>query len=764
MRYVDPVDGFTYTRTDTVQQQSTAAVVLLFDSVWTRQANRYPTSDLIVVNGEANLPNNWDNPGFFDPAAGVSPGKVEYFPQRDSLTLSFGYNTTLSSLGCAAPVAKELWVGVRCAWGQANLACRYDISARLLPRVVHGGSVVTAPISAGTIHYYGLNVGAFDVARVLLDRQDADLTYTDEEGDVRTHDFALRGQLIAQRSYCPDPTANPPPPPPPPSPPPPELDTDGDPAAATSTSSAASSSADANADGSSFRILEAPITNASASSSLELFCTTVSESGPYAIAVIASSVQGPLLLAHDSKSGAADCTNGYVGPNDVPIYKSISTPGSLPQCNPNGPLNELKPSRPFYTLRVEHSAFADVPFARKEIRPMCIGFGQWRRFTVRSNSDLAANLYVALTARVSRVLIREDAPPTLEEYDVGTAADEAGGGGFPAGGEAANGAAGTGATVDASGAVSAVAGASSVASSAGGSGNTTLISATTVSASPCDPSVARTWHIAIYLAPESEAAARGLTPLTFSVNASLGPARIVLPRAPAGGGAPSALIHPRSMGGEGSTCCGQMTTYVVFVNSSLVALRVRVNVTLGALRAVYVKHGTCAAFPADILGKQCVGRTPFCHMTWYERYDRYTGAKRYSSSNMTLVPSGGDSPDKRQTGDWYISVQDAGTAQRTEFSLLIDEVVSAASDRSEGCDRFGRYDCSNDMWKVPPDLPSALTAGSGAAGRAEPATTTAAALLVLASAWLLLPGLKRAGGRRRDERMYMCIDEPIPER
>ena len=74
MRYVDPVDGFTYTRTDTVQQQSTAAVVLLFDSVWTRQANRYPTSDLIVVNGEANLPNIWDNPGFFDPAAGVSPG------------------------------------------------------------------------------------------------------------------------------------------------------------------------------------------------------------------------------------------------------------------------------------------------------------------------------------------------------------------------------------------------------------------------------------------------------------------------------------------------------------------------------------------------------------------------------------------------------------------------------------------------------------------------------------------------------------------
>ena len=217
---------------------------------------------------------------------------------------------------------------MRCAWGQANLACRYDI-CEAPAWVVHGGSVVTAPISAGTIHYYGLNVGAFDVARVLLDRQAADLTYTDEEGDVRTHDFACAGSSLRSAATAPTrrihrrrrrrlaAAAG--------------LDTDGDPAAATSTSSAASSSADANADGSSFRILEAPITNASASSSLELFCTTVGESGPYAIAVIASSVQGPLLLAHDSKSGAADCTNGYVGPNDVPIYKSISTPGSLPQ-------------------------------------------------------------------------------------------------------------------------------------------------------------------------------------------------------------------------------------------------------------------------------------------------------------------------------------------------------------------------------------------------------------------------------------------------
>ena len=58
---VEEADGVTRTRTTAASETVTGAVVLLFDSIWTRQANRYPTSDLMVVNGADNLPTNWDN-------------------------------------------------------------------------------------------------------------------------------------------------------------------------------------------------------------------------------------------------------------------------------------------------------------------------------------------------------------------------------------------------------------------------------------------------------------------------------------------------------------------------------------------------------------------------------------------------------------------------------------------------------------------------------------------------------------------------------
>ena len=57
----EDAEGVTRTRSKLTSETDTGAVVLLFDSIWTRQANRYPTSDLVVVNGVANLPANWDN-------------------------------------------------------------------------------------------------------------------------------------------------------------------------------------------------------------------------------------------------------------------------------------------------------------------------------------------------------------------------------------------------------------------------------------------------------------------------------------------------------------------------------------------------------------------------------------------------------------------------------------------------------------------------------------------------------------------------------
>ena len=667
------------------------------DGVWTRQANRFPTSDIIVVNGEANLPDNWDNPGFFDPAVAENPGKVDWRPSVDSLTMTVGFNTTLSNLGCAGPIASNLYVGVRCNWGQA-LACRFDISARLLPRTVYHGDTVSAPIAAGDIHYYGLQVGSFDLSRVVIDRVDSDLTYTEAAtGVVRTHDFALRGDLTAQRGWCPDPTSKPPPPPPPspppPSPPPPEAYS-VDASASSSLAAGSSPDDDDSAAGAWFRRVSTPIHNNSASAELELFCTTGDEAGPYAIAVIAAAVQGPIGLAFEAAPGATvSCQNGYVGPQGTPVYESPSALGSLPQCNPSGGGNELKPNRPRYVLRVEHQQFSDEPLASREERPACISYGQWRRYTVSTTGDHAANLFLALSSKVSRVLLRENVPPTLDAYDVGTRED-----------------------VDA-----------------------LSLQDTSLVASPCDPSRERTWHIAIYLAPHAEAAKRGLARSAFMLSSSLSSARRLL------AGAEQDVVLPRSLGGTGSTCCGEMTHFVVAVNSSLRSLRVRVNVTAGALRAVYLKHGACAQFPEDIAGQQCDARTQLCQMQWYERYDRYTGAKRYTIYNTTVVPAGGDFPDKRAAGDWYIGIQDAGVHQRTEFHMVIDQLTLRSSDSDEECDRYGRFDCSHEMWKVPPDLLPSTSAAVAARGGAH-ALATPLALLLGATCWLLRG---RGAGRRR---------------
>ena len=193
-----------------------------------------------------------------------------------------------------------------------------------------------------------------------------------------------------------------------------------------------------------------------------------------------------------------------------------------------------------------------------------------------------------------------------------------------------------------------------------------------------------------------------------------------------------------------------MTHFLVTLNTSSKALRVRLNVTAGAIRAVYLKYSAAARFPEDIDGQQCDAAEPRCHMTWYERYDRYTGEKRFAMSNETVVPAGGGGfSDKRAAGDWFISVQDAGIAPRTEFTMTIDDVAPPGGDAEDFCDRFGRYDCNHDMWKVPPDLFSAAPSRGprALATTAIAAAGASTALLALALAGGARGGRGRARGR-----------------
>ena len=100
-----------------------------------------------------------------------------YYPSVDSLTHTVGFNTTFGSAGCAAHVESKIYVAVRCNWG-ISLACRYNIGATKLPRRIYDGDQITTSIAPGELHYYAVDIGAFDVVRLTLLRYNHDLAYT----------------------------------------------------------------------------------------------------------------------------------------------------------------------------------------------------------------------------------------------------------------------------------------------------------------------------------------------------------------------------------------------------------------------------------------------------------------------------------------------------------------------------------------------------------------------------------------------------------
>jgi hypothetical protein len=321
-----------------------------------------------------------------------------------------------------------------------------------------------------------------------------------------------------------------------------------------------------------------------------------------------------------------------------------------------------------------------------------VSYGQWRRYTVQATNEEAANVFVGLSQSVTHLLIREGAPPNATLYDVGSSIT---------------------------------------------TNRLWLTEPMSVSMAPDNPFVPRTWHIGVYLAPRAEAEAQGLMPTTLDLDFHLSAARKPL----------GTTITPRAGGGDGSVCCGRMVHFVVRVLDSAQALRARLNVTRGAVRAVYLRAGRASTYPGDIQNALCVGDCSDptdvvgsscmgdCELTWYTSFDRYTGVRRYASANTSIVPYGAQGrADLRRAAEWFVSVQDMGlNTARTEFELVLDAIVPQV-DRGQGdCNRFGRFDCSNDVWKIPPDL---VPVASGTHRAAAPPAASTTALLALAVAWL----------------------------
>jgi hypothetical protein len=378
---------------------------------------------------------------------------------------------------------------------------------------------------------------------------------------------------------------------------------------------------------------------------LTFFCSQAAEQGRYAFAVAAAEDLGPFEMPFEPAKGGSNCKDGYVGPAGRPLQESYGSPGALPACNPHGNNNEMKANVGRYTLSLRHRSFEAGALSGQEVRPGCASYGQWRRYTVTSTSTRDANIYVQLSKPVSALLLRAGGPPTLEEHD----------------------------------------------RMIGPEGNALTLS-------PCDLRRANVWHIAYYIAPEAEgaggggaAAAVSVAPTELTLTVQLQDAQV----------ASGSVISPRADGGDGFVCCGAMKLFLVPITSALKALQVSVNVTAGAIRAVFLKHDGCPVLPADVKGDQCVG---LCHMSWYASYDRFSGALRYARANTTRVPKGDKNyPDKRASGDWYIGIE-ATDEVATEFRMEVEVINHGMPERVVDCDRYGRFACANEVWEIPRDI------------------------------------------------------------
>jgi hypothetical protein len=357
-------------------------------------------------------------------------------------------------------------------------------------------------------------------------------------------------------------------------------------------------------------------------------------------------------------------------------------------------LNELRPDRGTYRLRVEQLEFTEGSLVQDEGRPGCVSYGQLRRFTITTTNARDASLTLHLSSASARgvaaLYVGEGAPPTEAAY---TAMAERA---------------------------------------------STARTPLRVTLSPCSVRTPTTWHVAVLLEPRDVAISRGVPPTTFTLSTHLESALLprrdgaVVPR-----GADSPDVPARGSGGDGFVCCGVFKYFLVPTVPSHLSVRAELKVTKGVARALYVKAGTCPAFPDDVDFDECVGE---CALQWLTKFNPYDGAAISSSDARVVVPNGlGDGcparcpPDLRKAGDWYVGVQ-ALPGTSAEFELSTTLVAPEEHDPGHLCDP-NEPECR-------PPIAAAVDTSGAAARRARPRAHDArlvlsalTALLLTAIAW-----------------------------
>ena len=339
-------------------------------------------------------------------------------------------------------------------------------------------------------------------------------------------------------------------------------------------------------------------------------------------------------------------------------------------------LNELREDRGAYRLRVRKQQFEEGAMLPSEVRPGCVSYGQWRYFTItppRTTSSVMVHL-VGFQGTPMAVYARAGARPTVDTYDV-------------------------------------------IAERRAGSRELRLV------ASACDMRARTTWYLAVALEKEEIGISRGVRPLEFNLSVHVEDARLVgAGGAVAARGGDGAVVKAAGAKGNGYTCCGTFKSFVVPNLAARYALKVVLNVTKGHVRALFLKHGSCPALPADITEEgTCQG---LCVATWLTTFDPYDGAALSRPSAALTVPNGlGIDIDRRAEGDWYVSVLSLD-GEDAEYRLRAELIDPPAVDDSYKCDK----------WEAP--CPQQWMADSAAAAGRRPAVGTALAAAAAALALL----------------------------
>ena len=341
--------------------------------------------------------------------------------------------------------------------------------------------------------------------------------------------------------------------------------------------------------------------------------------------------------------GYAD-SEGMVGPDHYPLHPRDSR-GAFKQ----------QPGYGNYELDVHHKTYYAGELTSGEYRPTCLSYGQWRYFTITTSGASDASLLMELTSRVSHVYMRADATPTAQLFDVRAPAD-----------------------------------------------------ITEVSGTPCDVVRSTVWHVALMMDELADADTQDVAPAEFGFTSTLESAVATLdvPVVP-----PESLYNESSdvttkVPGRGYVCCEATRNYRVADVPESGALNLRINVTSGTVRAIYLKWNSCPrATDVDQSIGACRG---FCALAFLATRGGYSGVLYNTSEGEVQIPSGqGFSADKRRVGAWYLSVQALPDIAATY--TLTSTLVTPPTLGGGGCNRYTMAcpdDTARDAWRRgPPAAP-----------------------------------------------------------